>query len=164
MLFAFCPPLGTSMSSLNKSTYSDAPALTLALARIFISIQNAKLTKMISHGASRSSPTFLTNLVLLSSSLKTNHEHEGDQSRLALYHQSSQLHETGPLRQHVINDITHIVQHDCEKEVCKDWSDFNFPDMYGNKMDVYETVDATATDCSSLEGDNISVFSGYRKI
>jgi hypothetical protein len=65
-----------------------------------------------------------------------------------------------PLRQDVNNDITHIVQHDCENEVCKDWSDFNFPYMYGDKMDAYaETVDATewcaqddATDCSSMKG------------
>ena len=56
------------------------------------------------------------------------------------------------------------MQHDCENEVCKDWSDFNFPDMYGHEMDAYETVDATelcgqdnATDCSSLEGDNVPV-------
>jgi hypothetical protein len=71
-----------------------------------------------------------------------------------------------PLRQGAINDITHIVQHDCENEVCKDWSDFNFPDMYGNEMDAYKTVDATelcaqdnATDCSSSEGDIVSVLS-----
>jgi hypothetical protein len=63
-----------------------------------------------------------------------------------------------PLRRDGINDITHIVQHDCcENEVCKDWSDFNFFDMYGDEMDAYETVDATelcaqdnATDCSLL--------------
>ncbi len=48
-----------------------------------------------------------------------------------------------PLRRDVINDITHVVQHDCENEVCKDWSDFNFPDMYGHEMDAYETVDAS---------------------
>ena len=48
-----------------------------------------------------------------------------------------------PLCPDVINDKTHIVQHDCEKEMFKDWSDFNFPDMYGDKMDAYETVDAT---------------------
>jgi hypothetical protein len=71
-----------------------------------------------------------------------------------------------PLRRDVINNITHIVQHDCENEVCMDWSDFNFPDMYGLEMDAYETVDATelcgqddATNCSLLEGDNVSVLS-----
>ena len=71
-----------------------------------------------------------------------------------------------PLRGDDIKDITHIVQHDCENEVCKDWSDFNFPDMYGDKMDAYETVEATklcaqddATDCSSSEGDTVSVLS-----
>jgi hypothetical protein len=38
--------------------------------------------------------------------------------------------------------------------------------MYGDKMDAYETVDATelcaqddATNCSPLEGDNVSVLS-----
>ncbi len=37
-----------------------------------------------------------------------------------------------PLSGDVVNDITHIVQHDCENEVLKDWSDVNFPDMYDN--------------------------------
>jgi hypothetical protein len=71
-----------------------------------------------------------------------------------------------PLRRDVVNDITHIEQHDCENEVCNDWSDFNFPDKYGNKMDAYEIDDASklfaqdnATDCPSSEGDNISVLS-----
>ena len=41
-----------------------------------------------------------------------------------------------PLRRDVVNDITHIEQHDCENEVCNDWSDFNFPNMYGNKVNV----------------------------
>jgi hypothetical protein len=70
-----------------------------------------------------------------------------------------------PLCRDVINDLIHIVQHDCENKVCKDWSDFNFPDMYGDKM-AYKTVNATelcaqddATDCSSSEGDNVSVLS-----
>ena len=59
------------------------------------------------------------------------------------------------------------MQHECENKVLKDWSDFNFPDMYGDEMDAHETVDATklcaqedATNRSSLEGaDNVSVFS-----
>jgi hypothetical protein len=69
-----------------------------------------------------------------------------------------------PLRRDVTNDKTHIVQHDCENGVCKDWSNFNFPDMNGNDADAYETVDATelcaqdnATDCSSLEENTVYV-------
>ena len=71
-----------------------------------------------------------------------------------------------PLRRDVIKDTTRIVQHDCENEVWKDWSNFNFPDMYGDEMDAFDTVDATklwaqddANDRSSLEGDNVSVLS-----
>ena len=72
------------MSSLNKNTYCDAPALELAF--IFISIQNAKLTrtqyavfiapKMIRLGASRSSPTFFDQFSFFFKQF--------DQSRLAL--------------------------------------------------------------------------------
>ncbi len=40
----------------------------------------------------------------------------------------------------VVNDITQIVQQESENEVLKDWSDFNFPDMYDNKMDAYEQM------------------------
>ena len=36
-----------------------------------------------------------------------------------------------PLCQDVVNNITHIVQHESENDVLKDWSDFNFPNMYG---------------------------------
>ena len=43
-----------------------------------------------------------------------------------------------PLRRDVVNNITHIVQHDSKNEVLQDWSDFNFPDMYGDKIDAYE--------------------------
>jgi hypothetical protein len=58
------------------------------------------------------------------------------------------------------------VQHDCENKVRQDRSDLNFPDMYVNELDVYETVDATnfcaqddATDCASSETCNLSVLS-----
>jgi hypothetical protein len=71
-----------------------------------------------------------------------------------------------PLRRDVVNDITHIVQHESENEVLKDWSDFNFPDIYGDEMDAYEQRDATkacahnnATDSSSCKEDNVSVLS-----
>ncbi len=62
-----------------------------------------------------------------------------------------------PLCRDVVNDITHIVQHESENEVLKDWSDFNFPDMYGDEMDAYEEVCAhdDVTDCSSSAGDNV---------
>jgi hypothetical protein len=40
------------------------------------------------------------------------------------------------LRRDVVNDITHIVKQESENEVLKDWSDFNFPDMYDNEMDA----------------------------
>jgi hypothetical protein len=69
-----------------------------------------------------------------------------------------------PLRRDVVNDITHILQQDCEYQVLKDCSDFDFPNMYDIKMDAYEQVDATdlsaqdnATDCSLSEGDDVSV-------
>ncbi len=40
-----------------------------------------------------------------------------------------------PLRRDVINDISHIVQHDCENEVWMDWSNFNFHNMQPNCVD-----------------------------
>jgi hypothetical protein len=70
------------------------------------------------------------------------------------------------LRRDVVNDITHIVQHESESEVLKDWSDFNFSDMYGDKMDAYEQNDSSTTcehnndtDCSSSKEDNVLVLS-----
>jgi hypothetical protein len=61
---------------------------------------------------------------------------------------------------------TKIVQQESENELLKDMSDFNFPDMYGNKMDAYEQNDSTTTSehdndtvCSSSEEDNVSVLS-----
>ena len=68
-----------------------------------------------------------------------------------------------PLRQSVLNDITHIIQHDCKNEVLQDWSDFNFPDMYGDKMDAYE-ADLSAHDDPPSNGslpeeDQVSVLS-----
>ncbi len=69
-----------------------------------------------------------------------------------------------PLRRDVVNNITHIVQQESENEVLKDRSDFNFPDMNGDKMDAYEQNDSTTmcehdneTDSSSSEEDNVSV-------
>jgi hypothetical protein len=50
-----------------------------------------------------------------------------------------------PLRRNVVNNITHVIQHESENEVLKDWSYFNFPDMYGDEMDAYEQVDSTTT-------------------
>jgi hypothetical protein len=61
------------------------------------------------------------------------------------------------LRRDVVNDITHIIQNESENEVLKDWSDFNFGDTYGDEMEAYEQDDPT--ECSSWEGDNISVLS-----
>ncbi len=65
-----------------------------------------------------------------------------------------------------VSNITHIIQRDFGNEVLNDWSDINFPDMYDDKMDAYEHVDATdlsaqeaATDCSLLEGDDVFVLS-----
>jgi hypothetical protein len=70
------------------------------------------------------------------------------------------------LRRDVVNNITQIVQQESENEVLKDWSDFNFSDMYGDKMDTYEQNDSTTTcehnndtDCSSSKEDNVSVLS-----
>ena len=70
------------------------------------------------------------------------------------------------LRRDVVNDITHIVKQESENEVLKDWSDFNFPDMYDNEMDAYEQNDSTTssehdndTFSSSSEEDNVSVLS-----
>ena len=41
------------------------------------------------------------------------------------------------LRRDVVNDITHITQNEPDREVMlKDWSDFNFADMYGDEMEV----------------------------
>ena len=68
------------------------------------------------------------------------------------------------LRRDVINK-THNVQQDGQdgrNEVCQDWSDFNFPDMYGDKMDLYEAdlcAHNDATDCPLSEEDNVSVLS-----
>jgi hypothetical protein len=71
-----------------------------------------------------------------------------------------------PLRRDIVNNITHIVQQESENEVLMDWSNFNFPDMYGDKMDAYEQNDSTTmceqnndTDSSSSEEDNVSVLS-----
>jgi hypothetical protein len=57
-------------------------------------------------------------------------------------------------------------RYDNENEELKDWSEFNFSDMYGNKMDAYEAIDATnlcaqdnATNCSSSKEVNVSVLS-----
>jgi hypothetical protein len=68
------------------------------------------------------------------------------------------------LRRDVVNDITQIVQQESENEVLKDWSHFNFPDMYDNKMEAFEQNDSTTTSehdndtvCSSSEEDNVLV-------
>jgi hypothetical protein len=67
-----------------------------------------------------------------------------------------------PLRRNVVNNIRHIVQHDCKNEVLQDLSDFNFPNMYGDKMDAYE-ADLSAhddpSDGSLPEEDHVSVLS-----
>ena len=62
------------------------------------------------------------------------------------------------LRRDVVNDITHITQNEPDREVVlKDWSDFNFADMYGDEMEVYEQdVD---TESVHLDDDDVSVMS-----
>ncbi len=68
------------------------------------------------------------------------------------------------LRRNVVNNITQIVQQESQNEVLKDWSDFNFPDMYDDEMDAYEQNDSTTTSehdndtvSSSSKEDNVSV-------
>ena len=62
------------------------------------------------------------------------------------------------LRRDVVNDITHITQNEPDREVVlKDWSDFNFADMYGDEMEVYEQdID---TESAHSDDDDVSVMS-----